>query len=212
MRRALVGISALFCGLFAAGTVAADCSSVVAAKSRKYSELQCLGDTVTGVRFTARGQAVQYTWNLAGTLLSRARAGDGVGTTALADVCPATRALKRGEIYKTKQSPHIPSGDSRKNSTAFITTRGTPAPSGKCLTMYDSNGTAVHKMGRYNNTNPEYTSRYYGGTGCGDRKRPTRIGNVVNTNTGSYQGYLKVGTRTCVVIPDVRRCYNSSGC
>lgn len=129
---------------------------------------------------------------------------------SLSSVCKKVRSLTRGEIYKSIASNHI--NDQRKLSTSFITLRSTTAPKNNCLYVYDKKGTLIHKLGRYFPSGALYSSRYYGGHGCGDLKSAASVAATARRNTGSAAGYMTSGTGNCVVIPNMGSCFNSSGC
>jgi hypothetical protein len=130
----------------------------------------------------------------------------------LSSVCPTVRSIKRGEVWKSIASTHIPVVDPRRFSSSFITRRGTPAPSFTCLELYDGRGNLIHKLGRYSPTGAEYSSRSYGGFGCGDLKTALDVAGTAISNTGQSTSYLKVTASQCVTIPNPNSCYNSSGC
>lgn len=138
--------------------------------------------------------------------------GSSAALAELSDVCPTTRALLRGEIYKSKQSNHISRKDRRSKSTAFITLRGTKAPVGSCINVYSANGVLVHMMGRYNPAGAAYSSRFYGGTGCGRAETPAIIAARAYANSGSWVVYIKVNSNLCVAVPRANKCWNSSSC
>jgi hypothetical protein len=131
-------------------------------------------------------------------------------TDGLKEVCGRVRKLKGGEIYKSIGSPHVEA--ERRNSTSFITRAGTEQPDFDCLKGYNRKGKLIHKLGVYARNDGSYSSRFYGGTGCGDRKRPADIAKQAVKQTGKPAIFLKVKRRTCVRIPHANQCYNSSGC
>lgn len=134
-----------------------------------------------------------------------------VKNRTLAQQCKFQRGLSRGEIYKSRQSPHIPSFDRRKNSTALIYLRSARAASGSCLNVYDKAGNLVHKMGVYARGESLYSARFYGGSGCGDAKSPSTIASLAKRNTKSTEVYIDTGT-VCLKIPNPTSCINSVGC
>jgi len=129
---------------------------------------------------------------------------------SLSAVCRRVRSLKSGEIYKSIASRHIP--DQRKLSTSFITVRGAAAPRNNCLYVYDRRGTLIHTLGQYFPTGIKYSSRYYGGHGCGDLKSAASIAATASRNTGSPEGFITSGTGNCARIPNLNSCFNSSAC
>lgn len=129
---------------------------------------------------------------------------------ALKNVCKTSRSLFRGEIWKSIASHHI--SDQRKNSTSFITLRSTTPPRSSCLNGYDKKGNLVHKLGQYFPTGAAYSSRFYGGFGCGDRRSAASVANTARAKTGSPEIYITSGTGNCARIPNANACYNSSGC
>jgi hypothetical protein len=133
-----------------------------------------------------------------------------VSARRLSSVCTRVRSLSRGEIYKSIASKHI--NDQRASSTSFITLRSTGAPKNNCLYVYDKAGNLIHKMGRYFPTGTEYSSRYYGGHGCGDLKTASAVASAATSNSGSPAGYITSGTGNCAFIPNMRSCFNSSAC
>ena len=133
-----------------------------------------------------------------------------VNARKLSSVCTRVRSLSRGEIYKSIASKHI--SDQRANSTSFITLRSTGAPKNNCLYVYDKSGNLIHSMGRYFPTGTAYSSRYYGGHGCGDLKTASAVASTATSNTGSPAGYVTSGTGNCAFIPNMRSCFNSSAC
>ena len=130
---------------------------------------------------------------------------------SLASACKSQRSLSGGEIWKSRQSPHIPTSDRRKFSTALIYTRSARAPSGSCLSVLDSKGKEIHKLGIYARGESLYSARFYGGAGCGDAKSPSTIAALAKRNTGNTNVYIDTGS-VCLKIPDPRQCYNSVGC
>jgi hypothetical protein len=130
----------------------------------------------------------------------------------LQSVCPTVRALHSAEIWKAIASTHIPASDPRRYSTSFIVRSGNQAPSDNCIPVYDSRGNQVHALGQYFPTGSAYSSRHYGGSGCGDKKGPDAIYSAATGNTGSSEIYLKVQSGECVKIPNPKGCYNSSQC
>lgn len=137
-----------------------------------------------------------------------ARSTKKVKANALNSVCKSIRELRSGEIYKHIASSHISPADPRRFSTSFITVRGVGAPTLSCLEMYDSNGKAIHRIGRYFPTGSSYSSRFYGGAGCGTGESPS----ILSSRSKRKAVYLKVTPKTCVRIPSVTRCFNSSAC
>ncbi len=129
---------------------------------------------------------------------------------ALSSACKTTRSLYRGEIWKARASSHI--SDRRKFSTSFITTRSTMAPRNNCLYGYDKSGNLVHRLGKYFPTGAAYSSRYYGGYGCGDGKSASTVASAAYRNSKSSTIYITSGTGNCAIIPNPAQCYNSSGC
>jgi hypothetical protein len=130
---------------------------------------------------------------------------------SLSSVCRTTRSFAKGEIWKPRASSHIPTSDPRRKSTSFIVLRGYAAPSASCLNVYDSEGTLIHKLGVYSR-NGTYKARFYGGSGCGDKKSASTVNSTARRNTGSSTIYVKVGTNTCVSLPSATSCKNSSNC
>lgn len=124
--------------------------------------------------------------------------------------CRKVRAIESGEIYKARASEHIE--DDRKFSTSFITRDGTDSPDFDCLKAYNRKGKKIHTMGVYARNEPSYSSRFYGGTGCGDGKHPDDIAAQAIRGTGKPAIFIKVKRRLCVRIPDANVCYNSTGC
>ena len=128
----------------------------------------------------------------------------------LKEKCTRVRELTGGEIYKSIGSPHVEA--ERRNSTSFITRAGTDQPIYDCLKGYNREGKLIHKLGVYARNDGSYSSRFYGGTGCGDRKRPADIAKQAIKQTGKPAIFLKVKRRVCVRIPHANQCFNSSGC
>jgi hypothetical protein len=133
-----------------------------------------------------------------------------VNARKLSSVCTRVRSLSRGEIYKSIASKHI--NDQRATSTSFITLRSTGAPKNNCLYVYDKAGNLIHKMGRYFPTGAAYSSRYYGGHGCGDLKSASAVASAARSRTGSPAGYITSGTGNCAFVPNMGSCFNSSAC
>lgn len=130
---------------------------------------------------------------------------------SLKSQCKTQRPLARGEIWKSRQSPHIPSSDRRKNSSALIYLRSARPPAGGCLNVLDSSGRVVHKLGVYARGEALYSARFYGGSGCGDGKSPSAVASLAKRNTGKTAVYVDIGS-VCLAIPDPGKCYNSIGC
>lgn len=131
---------------------------------------------------------------------------------SLQSQCPVIRAIRPGEIWKSIASTHIPNTDPRRFSTSFITRNNVSPPSESCLLLLDSRGNKVHQLGEYFPTGSSYSSRNYGGSGCGDKKSPVDIVGEANRNTGAITTYLKINATTCISIPNANTCYNSSQC
>lgn len=131
---------------------------------------------------------------------------------ALRSVCTKVRTLTRGEIWKSIASHHIPKSDPRGSSTSFITLRGTGAPRNSCLYVYSANGTLIHKLGKYYITGASYSSRYYGGYGCGDKKSASQVAAAAKASAGSTRVYITSGTGNCATVANPNTCVNSSGC
>lgn len=129
---------------------------------------------------------------------------------SLRSVCKNIRGLYRGEIYKSIASHHIT--DQRASSTSFITLRNTRPPKNNCLSVYNKNGVKIHLMGRYFPTGAAYSSRYYGGHGCGDLKRASQVAALARSGTGTPEIYITSGTGNCARVPNANACYNSSAC
>ncbi len=130
----------------------------------------------------------------------------------LASVCPTVRDALGGEIWKSIASTHIPTSDPRRFSTSFITRAGTPAPSTNCVSVYDGRGNLVHQLGKYSPTGSAYSSRNYGGSGCGDKRRASDVAAQALSQAGSITVYVKVKANQCVRIPNPNGCVNSSQC
>lgn len=235
-KKLLIIAATLGCAVFSPLTAEADlasCNALKSLKQNRFESVRCVLEPqsgeyqLVGYRYTKRGNLVRYLWNAQGVLLSRTAGknnnggggggsgGEGGGESpgaGLNSVCKSIRSPFRGEIYKSRQSEHIPRYDPRSNSTAFITLRNTSAPYGSCLYWYDKKGNLVHKMGAYAKGESEYSSRFYGGHGCGDHKTPTGVAEAARRSSGSYEVYGKVSDKVCVKISDPRRCYNSSSC
>lgn len=131
---------------------------------------------------------------------------------ALSSVCKNIRGLTRGEVWKSIASTHIPSSDPRRFSTSFITLRGTGAPRNSCLYVYNAKGGLVHKLGKYYLTGAKYSSRFYGGYGCGDKRRASQVASAAQSATGSTRVYITSGTKNCATISNPNACYNSAQC
>lgn len=171
----------------------------------KYTNVACAdtdGDGKDEITATVLGRTFTYSPILATATTNR----------AFSKVCKNVRGLLRGEIYKSIASHHISPGDPRAASTSFITLRSTTPPRSSCLSGYDKKGNLIHKLGQYYPTGVAYSSRFYGGAGCGDRKSPRTIAAIAKKNTGSVEMYLTSGTGNCAKVPDPTKCYNSSGC
>lgn len=138
---------------------------------------------------------------------------DPISSTAFADVCKTTRAFKKNEIYKDSSnlSSHIPKGDSRSGTDSFIGLKGATDPTLSCLTMYDSAGNVLHKMGLYAKGG-SYDFRYYGGSGCGQKVSGKKARQKAIQNTTSGDVYLKVSKNLCLGPFNPTKCYNSSKC
>ncbi len=132
--------------------------------------------------------------------------------SALSRVCRTTRDLDRKEVWKSRQSPHIPTYDPRKNSTALIGLAGATRPSSSCITAYDNDGDRVHSLGAYVPPGSLYAYRHYGGWGCGDKKSPSSVAAAAKKGAGNTNINVALRSNLCVKIPDPRSCYNSAGC
>ena len=141
-----------------------------------------------------------------GRALTRAQVKKG-----LASVCTSQRSPAGGEIWKSRQSPHIPSSDRRKNSTALIYLRSVRPPANSCLSVVDGKGNVIHRLGVYARGESLYSARFYGGSGCGDGKTPGTVASIAKRNTKSTAVYIDVGS-VCIKIANPQQCYNSVGC
>jgi len=127
-------------------------------------------------------------------------------------VCGTVRSIASTEVWKAIASTHIPNTDPRRFSTSFIVRAGSTPPSDNCIEVFDSRGNQVHSLGQYYPTGSAYSARHYGGSGCGDQKRPEAVVSAATSNTGSSEVYLRVSPGSCVRIPNPNSCYNSSQC
>lgn len=134
------------------------------------------------------------------------------GKTGIKSVCSKVRSLGSGEIWKSIGSNHFPSTDPRRYSTSFITRRGTSAPSGNCISVYAANGKLVSKLGLYARNEREYSSRFYGATGCGDKKGGAAVASAAKKVAGTSRVYITSNGKNCAVIQNPASCYNSSQC
>jgi hypothetical protein len=89
---------------------------------------------------------------------------------------------------------------------------GTSAPSSKCILMYDGKGNLIHQLGQYFPTGSKYSSIFYGGSGCGDKKTAVSVAQTAINSTGESTAYIKVNDSECVTIPNPNSCLNSSAC
>lgn len=133
-------------------------------------------------------------------------------TGGIAAVCPNIRGLNSGEIWKSIGSDHFPPGDPRRSSVSFITRAGSQSPSGDCITVYSSNGKPIAKLGLYRRNEAKYSSRFYGGSGCGDGKSGASVAAMARKIAGTSKVYITSNGRNCAVIPNPGSCYNSSQC
>ncbi len=127
-------------------------------------------------------------------------------------VCTKVRGIAGGEIWKSIGSNHFPPSDPRRYSTSYITRRGTTAPSGDCISVYAANGKLVSRLGVYARNEREYSSRFYGATGCGDKKGGGSIASAARKVAGTSRVYITSNGKNCAVIPNPASCYNSSQC
>lgn len=212
----LVESLVLVTGIMVSGIAhAATCSTDLLLGTR-WSNIKCedrTGDSVpeTVAWYNHRsGSISEVVFSQNGSIISNNRLGRQSRqpvSPELAAVCKTTTALARSDIWKAKQSNHIPSGDVRQNSTAFIILRAGRTFKPNCMLGYSNTGKLVHKLGAYFPTGTPYNKRLYGGWGCGDHKTPVQ---VAAASKGGL--YLKVSSNSCVVVPQANRCYNSSGC
>lgn len=215
------GLVAAFCCVGATSAIADDTcdSSVLSGSGESYYDARCEdvnGDgeaELVALKDTRGGATKQYVF--AGKALrSVSRQGRQspakVAPKALSSFCKSVRSLTPGEIWKSIASRHI--SDARKNSTSFITVAGTRAPSNSCIRAYDNKGNLVHSLGRYFPTGGAYSSRFYGGAGCGDNKSANSVSAIARSKTGSTEIYLNTAGSQCIRIPNPSLCYNSSGC
>lgn len=135
----------------------------------------------------------------------------GGGGAGLNAVCPNIRELSRSEIWKTRGSHHF--SDCRRNTVGFIVARGGPGVSSSCITIYNSAGREIHRLGGYFPAGFDWASRHYSCIGCSSGGvGGSSLAALARQGTNSSEIYLKTGTNTCVRIPDANRCYNSSSC
>lgn len=213
MKRFLVGVVvSIVCSSMA---YAATCPQWMLIGNR-WSDVKCedkngdgRADTVAWYNHRS-GSITEVVFSSAGVELSRTRLGRQARrpeSATLASVCPTRTALARTDVWKSRQSNHIPGSDSRKNSTALIILRGGRQFASSCMSGYSSSGKLVHKLGAYYPTGSLYNKRLYGGYGCGDRKTPRQVAAAASGGL-----YLKVSANSCVKVPNPNTCYNSSGC
>lgn len=121
----------------------------------------------------------------------------------LKDVCTNITPL-RAIKYKAIPSDHITTGP-RVGGISLIYKRGVRLPAVRCLTVYDSSGTKLAKMGKYEPNGNIFGARYYSGAGCAGKARASKIATVAFKNTGSRGGYINIGGKSCLSVADLRR-------
>lgn len=168
---------------------------------RKAGQIECADTNADGI-----DEIISFTKAGARTVTTVRR----TKKKSLKTFCKKVRSLTRGEIWKSRASDHI--NDQRKFSTSFITLRSTGAPRNSCLSVYDKKGNLIHKLGQYFPSGAAYSSRYYGGYGCGDKKSAATVAAIARKNTGSPEGYVTSGTGNCLKISNLNACFNSSAC
>ena len=146
--------------------------------------------------FTSR-----YSLVLATLLLAFGFARD--GRADFADVCTNVQELKAIK-YKAVPSDHITSGP-RVGGISLIYKKGSKVPAARCLSIYDSAGNLLAKMGKYSPNGNIFAARYYSGTGCAGRTRAAKIAGMAFNATGDRKGYINVGGTTCLVVTDLRK-------
>jgi hypothetical protein len=122
---------------------------------------------------------------------------------ALEDVCTTVSDLKAVK-YKAIPSDHITTGP-RVGGISLIYKKGTRTPAVRCLSIYDSNGTLLAKMGKYEPNGFIFAARYYSGTGCAGKTRASKIASKAFQATGNRTGYINVGGKSCLKVTDLRR-------
>ncbi len=194
---------------------AANCSTTMLTGNR-WSNIRCenrVGNTAveTVAWYSHRGGAItEVVFSSNGSLISRnrlSRQARKPNSSSLASVCPTITGLARTDVWKSKQSNHIPGGDVRKKSTALIVLRGGRRSVPSCINGYNSTGKLVHKLGAYYPTGSLYNGRNYGGWGCGGGETPSQVKRAAPGGL-----YLKLSKNTCVKIPKPTSCYNSTAC
>lgn len=113
-------------------------------------------------------------------------------------------------IYKTVGSSHF--SDVRRNTIGLILRYGAPGPYPSCVSVKDSRGNVVAKMGLYAR-GAGWAARYYAGIGCGAGTpyNGSAVASRAKKNTGSTKVNLDFGNR-CYGPIEANRCIGSSQC
>lgn len=113
-------------------------------------------------------------------------------------------------IYKTVGSSHF--SDVRRNTIGLILRYGAPGPYPSCVSVEDSSGKVVAKMGLYAR-GAGWAARYYAGIGCGSGTplNGSAIAARAKRNTGKTTINLDFGNR-CYGPIEANRCIGSSQC
>lgn len=122
----------------------------------------------------------------------------------LAKVCPKIITNYDRVLWKSSSSSHIPGSDPRTGGCTFIYGLGSRAPGSglSCISVYDSKGNQVSKLGRYAaNDGSEYKERYYTGTGCSGQQSCSSVASAAFRNTKNTTLYLGLGKNTCLRVP-----------
>jgi hypothetical protein len=211
----------LFCILIYSSSFACDLDkdgftdSLVKVKDKRLKVFLTTGSTKTIntqqriLSFSCKGRNV-VTNHKSGSLKHRITGFNRTG--GIGAVCRSVRGLNPGEVWKSIGSNHFPPGDPRRWSISFITKAGAQSPSGNCITVYSSNGKPIAKLGLYRRNEAKYSSRFYGASGCGDRKSGASVAALARKIAGTSRVYITSNGRNCAVIPNPGSCYNSSQC
>lgn len=134
----------------------------------------------------------------------------GGGSTGEVASCNSVQSWPGGHIYKTVGSNHFT--DVRRNTSGIILTTSARGPTPGCLTIQDSKGHVLAKMGLYAR-GAGWLARYYAGIGCGSGTpyNGSALAARARSASGSTAIYANFGT-VCYGPIDPTKCIGSQQC
>ena len=168
---------------------------------KKYKYFACQADGVIYAKDAVGDAPVTFDLSLS----DFPKAENNVGSA-----CGTVRSWPGSHIYKTVGSHHFT--DIRRNTIGLILKYGASGPFPSCISVVDTKGKEVAKMGLYAK-GAGWAARYYAGVGCGGGTpfNGSSVANKAKSNTGSTKIYMDFGS-TCLGPIDANQCIGSQQC